>query len=30
MRFEALEEVFDTLEEIDESVLAGLDIFGRL
>jgi hypothetical protein len=30
MRFEALEEVFDTLEEIDECVLAGLDIFSRL
>ena len=30
MRFEALEEVLNTLEEIDEGVLAGLDIFGRL
>ena len=30
MRFEALKEVLDTVEEIDQSVLACLNIFGRL
>jgi hypothetical protein len=30
MRLEALEEVLDTLEEIDECVLAGFDVLGRL
>ena len=27
---EALEKVLDTFEEIDEGILAGFDIFGRL
>ena len=30
MRLEAPEEVLDTLEEINEDVLAVFDIFGRL